>query len=269
MIDPGSPANVTGPKRVRWANRSRASICVALFVCLTLVAAFVMTGPADRRPFTIESLAAGAIRRVFLPLHAVSAPRPPTIDAAKLVEGRRIYLQSCSMCHGATGAADVPLANSFYPPVPDLRSTVGHRSDRELFSTIRDGIRLTGMPAWRSTLNEGQTWAVVAYVRRLASRRSTSKQDSRLASPDDLRKLALSTIEDEGCTDCHHIRGEGATIGPNLDEEWARGRTDAWLLGHFRDPKAYTPGSLMPSFSHLTDQQLKALVFFVQEPHFP
>ena len=60
--------------------------------------------------------------------------------------------------------------------------------------------------------------------------------------------------------------GEGATIGPNLSDEWARGRTDDWLIGHFRNPRAYTPGTRMPSFSHLGDRQLRALVLFLQEP---
>lgn len=269
MMNSGHEATISS-RRMSWVRRpSRTALVAALLVVLAIFGAFIMTGAADRRPTGAEYFTANSIRRVLLPIHALSSPRPPTVSAAALVEGRRIYLQSCSMCHGSTGAADAPLANAFYPPVPDLRSTTRRWSDRELFWTVRNGIRMTGMPAWRSILNDQQTWSVVAYLRRLNTPRAASKQISGATSPDDLRKLALSTIDDEGCTDCHRIRGEGATVGPNLDDEWARGRSEEWLLGHFRNPKAYTPGSLMPSFSHLSDAQLKALVFFVQEPHSP
>lgn len=38
----------------------------------------------------------------------------------------------------------------------------------------------------------------------------------------------------------------------------------ATLVGHFKDPPAYTPGSLIPAFKYLTDDQLKALTAFLE-----
>jgi mono/diheme cytochrome c family protein len=249
-------------------------ILIALAVVLFAAAAgaafgYVMTGRSDSPPSRPETVTAALLRRAFVPLHARKIEVPADPPASALLDGRRIYFQHCSLCHGGSGKADAALSKAFYPPVPDLTDALSRRwSDRELFWTIQNGVRLTGMPAWRSTLNDDQTWHVIAYVRRLSMRdqqaqaRATNLGDS----PAELRQLALDTIEDQGCRDCHRIGGEGATVGPNLSEEWARGRSDQWLLGHFRNPPAYTPGTQMPSFSNLSDRELKALVLFLQEP---
>ena len=243
-----------------------ATVAGALVIlAIALMVAYAMTGPADRRPTGVETFTATSLRRIFLPLHARGISRPPKITTAALLEGRKIFRQRCSLCHGGTGRGDSSLAPAFYPPVPDLTATAIKRwSDRDLFWTIQNGIRMTGMPAWRSSLNDQETWDVVAYVRHLSERniKSGNPQGGSLAA--DLRQVAEQTIDDEGCRDCHTIEGTGATIGPNLSDEWARGRSDAWLMGHFRNPSAYTPGTPMPSFEHLNDRQLQALVWYLQ-----
>lgn len=63
---------------------------------------------------------------------------------------------------------------------------------------------------------------------------------------------------------CHQLDGEGGRIGPDLTVEGTRGRSEDWLIGHFRDPPSYTPGSIMPAFKNLTDEQLKALTAFLE-----
>ena len=52
--------------------------------------------------------------------------------------------------------------------------------------------------------------------------------------------------------------------GPDLTSQGTRGRTEQWLIGHFKDPPAYVPGSLMLPFNNLRGEQLKALTAFLQ-----
>jgi cbb3-type cytochrome oxidase cytochrome c subunit len=54
-------------------------------------------------------------------------------------------------------------------------------------------------------------------------------------------------------------------MGPDLTTEGTRGRTDDWLIGHFKDPASYVRGSVMPPFKNLTDEQLQALTLFLQK----
>jgi cbb3-type cytochrome oxidase cytochrome c subunit len=50
---------------------------------------------------------------------------------------------------------------------------------------------------------------------------------------------------------CHQLNGAAGNVGSNLTVEGTRGRTEEWLVGHFKDPPAYTPGSLMPALPEL------------------
>jgi cbb3-type cytochrome oxidase cytochrome c subunit len=80
----------------------------------------------------------------------------------------------------------------------------------------------------------------------------------------ELIKYGKTLYRQEGCFMCHKLEGEGGKVGPDLTLEGTRGRTDEWLFGHFKDPPAYTPGSIMPPFKNLTDEQLQALAEFLQ-----
>lgn len=62
---------------------------------------------------------------------------------------------------------------------------------------------------------------------------------------------------------CHRLDGEGGKVGPDLSIEGTRGRSEIWLIGHFKNPSAYTPNSIMPSFKNLTEEQLRALTVFL------
>jgi mono/diheme cytochrome c family protein len=71
-----------------------------------------------------------------------------------------------------------------------------------------------------------------------------------------------------GCIGCHKLHGIGGVIGPELDNVGAN-RSPEWLLKHFKNPAAVTPGSAMPpikaSDADLDDLTLYVLSF-TQEP---
>ncbi len=56
------------------------------------------------------------------------------------------------------------------PRVPDMTAAATQSlSDGELFFIIRNGVRLTGMPAWgaNTPADDRASWALVRFVRRL------------------------------------------------------------------------------------------------------
>ncbi|MEA2552421.1 MAG: ubiquinol-cytochrome c reductase cytochrome b subunit [Fimbriimonadaceae bacterium] len=67
----------------------------------------------------------------------------------------------------------------------------------------------------------------------------------------------------EGCGDCHRIKGVGDTIGPDLTDEGSRHGDPTWHIRHLKDPKAMTPGSTMPSYAKLKDNELAALAHYM------
>jgi Cytochrome C oxidase, mono-heme subunit/FixO len=79
-----------------------------------------------------------------------------------------------------------------------------------------------------------------------------------------LAALYAQAAKGEGCFTCHSLHGRGAKVGPDLAVEGTRTRSKAWLIGHFRDPQAYSPSSVMPALGGLTTRQLEALATFLE-----
>ena len=117
------------------------------------------------KPFPFEALI------VKIPLHAriarempARSPIPATDE--NLIAGASLYEDKCESCHGT---ADQPsaLGRSTFPRAPQLwikrpNGTVGVSDDPvgETYWKVRNGIRLTAMPAYGSTLSETQLWQV-------------------------------------------------------------------------------------------------------------
>jgi ubiquinol-cytochrome c reductase cytochrome b subunit len=63
------------------------------------------------------------------------------------------------------------------------------------------------------------------------------------------------------CASCHQIQGEGGTFCPNLSHVASRRDRD-WVVRHFKNPQAVTPGSPMPAF-HFSEQELNDLTNYI------
>lgn len=68
-------------------------------------------------------------------------------------------------------------------------------------------------------------------------------------------------FEDSGCIGCHKLHGIGGMIGPELEQVGAN-RSPEWLLKHFKNPAAVTPGSAMPPIK-ASESDLQALTTYV------
>jgi cytochrome c553 len=79
-----------------------------------------------------------------------------------------VFLGSCAQCHGPEGRGDTNIGRNMAPPAMDLTSShVQHWSDAELFWIVQNGVRLTGMPSWKSSISENDTWKLVRFIHNL------------------------------------------------------------------------------------------------------
>jgi mono/diheme cytochrome c family protein len=63
-----------------------------------------------------------------------------------------------------------------------------------------------------------------------------------------------------GCGSCHMIKGVGAAgPGPNLTNEGGKNRGVQWQIDHLKNPQSKIPGSSMPAFASLPQQDLEVL----------
>jgi len=224
---------------------------------------------AHQQPSRAETALANMAKDVVIPMQATRKDNPLPDTGEVVNQGRQIFLQSCAICHGADGHGETYLGRNMYPPAMDMTSPhVQHWNDAELFWIIQNGVRLTGMPSWESSISATDTWKLACFIHNLPrlDAMSTSPQPQPVSPSAQLEmiKYGKTLYKQEGCFMCHLLNGEGGRVGPDLTTEGDRGRTQEWLVGHFKDPSAYVPGSVMPPFKNLTDEQLKALTAFLQ-----
>ena len=89
-----------------------------------------------------------------------NVPIEPT--EANLMAGAVLYKGQCAVCHGLPGAANTAIAAGMFPHPPQLFQGKGVTDDEpgETYWKVANGIRLTGMPGFRSTLKDDQLWQV-------------------------------------------------------------------------------------------------------------
>ncbi len=86
--------------------------------------------------------------------------------------GAKIYQSSCASCHGLPNH-ESPYAKTMYPSSPQLwkkhrtGNVVGVSDDEtgETYWKIKNGIRLTGMPAFQHLYSETQMWQVALLLK--------------------------------------------------------------------------------------------------------
>ena len=86
--------------------------------------------------------------------------------------GAKIYASSCASCHGTPGHESA-YAKSMYPTAPQLwkkhthGGVVGVSDDEagETYWKIKNGIRLTGMPAYSKLYSEADMWKVALLLK--------------------------------------------------------------------------------------------------------
>jgi len=86
---------------------------------------------------------------------------PINADEANLAAGAHVYQKDCAVCHGLIEQPATAIANGMFPKPPQLFvKTVAHDPPGEIYWKTKNGIRLTGMPAFGGSLDETQLWQV-------------------------------------------------------------------------------------------------------------
>jgi mono/diheme cytochrome c family protein len=123
---------------------------------------------AGKQPSQEESSLANAAKDVSIPLEAGKKQNPLPETDEVVSQGQEVFLGSCAQCHGADARGDTNVGRNMYPPAMDLTSAhVQHWSDAELFWIIQNGVRLTGMPAWKASISDDDTWKLARFIHKL------------------------------------------------------------------------------------------------------
>lgn len=85
-------------------------------------------------------------------------------DSAALAAGQKIYANNCAGCHGSAKGPSDWGSKGFYPRAPQFFQEGSDVSPPEAYTVIHDGIRYSGMGAWRDLMKEDDMWKVANFV---------------------------------------------------------------------------------------------------------
>lgn len=110
-------------------------------------------------------------RRVAMPSldasldrHAPQAHNPIPLTDDNLLAGMKIYQTNCAGCHGDIHQRHQTFGDAFYPRAPQFMEDTPDMPENQNFYIVQHGIRLTGMPAFGSSLKEQEVWQVITFL---------------------------------------------------------------------------------------------------------
>ena len=121
-------------------------------------------------PTPVEHVLARIMRRYATPSDLRGRKNPVPLTPEVLGEARAHFADHCAVCHGNDGKGQTEMGPKFYPKAPDMTlPETQAMSDGEIFATIENGIRLTGMPGWGNGTADSAygSWTLVHFIRHL------------------------------------------------------------------------------------------------------
>ncbi len=174
-------------------------------------------------------------------------------DAPQLARGQAVFEESgCIGCHKLHGIGGVI--------APELDRVGANRSPEWLLRHFKNPSAVTpgsAMPPVKGT--DADLQALTLYVLSFTGEPLSAYYVSMKTVPG--LPAGRRLVQEKGCLDCHKIAGKGGTLGPPLDEVGKR-HDPNWIIAHFKNPQAITPGSIMPQFN-FSEQEMRALTEFL------
>lgn len=215
--------------------------------------------------WALETGMLNAVRRRARDIEA-----PPLDDPTLVRRGFVLHRDSCVPCHGAPGVAPHDIGKALLPAPNNLAQSARDWRPAELYWVIRNGLKMSGMPAWEKRYADADLWALVAFVRQLpritaaeyermlAEPGIAAKRQERAAGAGDPQQGILA-LQQYACTTCHTIPGmvgANAHVGPPLasiaSRKYLAGRlpnTPENMIRWIRDPKGVSAQTLMPDLA--------------------
>lgn len=144
-------------------------VIVTVLVVLGIAGFIFATGrfnvAATAPPDMIDKVAPWALDKA-LERRSKDVTDPIARDAGAVARGMTHYRENCLPCHGAPGLEPAEFHEGMNPSPPDIDApALQHDTDAELFWVIKNGIRLTGMPAFGVNYKDEEIRDIVAFVR--------------------------------------------------------------------------------------------------------
>ncbi len=89
---------------------------------------------------------------------------PAAFTPAQTIDGLHLYMRDCVSCHGGPGVARDAWVQGMTPSPPFLVDASRRWTRAQLFWVVKNGVKMTAMPAWGATESDADVWDVVAFL---------------------------------------------------------------------------------------------------------
>jgi mono/diheme cytochrome c family protein len=141
--------------------------CIVLAIASALIV--IYSGLYDTSALRPDNpVVAWALHKTFtqsVAYHSKGLQAPSDLENPENVQsGARFFRDNCAVCHGAPGMPRSNISQGLLPSPPDLLGASRQNDPVEVFWIIKNGVRMTGMPAFGKTQSDKQIWALAAFL---------------------------------------------------------------------------------------------------------
>jgi len=199
---------------------------------------------------------------------ATEASVAAVAGVATKVDGAKIYLDNCSICHGDRGDADTRVRDSLRPPPRNFttESAASELSRERMINSVTNGRPGTAMMPHKDRLSSQEIVAVVDYIRSHFMNLSSDPKSIQSAA-----QAEGGRIYSKHCAVCHGDRGSTAYWArsglnpPPRDFTTAVARQDLTRERMILSVTYGRPGTaMMPHKDKLTGKQIAQVVDYIR-----
>jgi len=145
-----------------------SGIAIATLVLFSIIWFGLYNVAANDKHYALTLSLLEMVRDRSIKVRAEDIEIPELDDPQQIKAGAVNYAQMCSGCHLAPGMSPTELHQGLYPQPPNFsQPRHSHHTSADLFWVIKNGIKMTGMPAWSPAHTDQQIWQMVAFIEQL------------------------------------------------------------------------------------------------------
>jgi len=200
-------------EKMTGCNTARVLVLGAALIIILSVAivgiSMVRRGLSARdHPSWIEAFVTRQVRGMAVPTKAKGVKNPIPNTPSNMEEAKAHWADHCAICHDNNGSGNTTIGQNLYPKAPDMRlPATQNMSDGELYYTIENGVRLTGMPAWgQAEENDQDSWRLVHFIRHLPQMTAEEEEEMKRMNPKTREELEEEIQEEQFLNPSHAQR---------------------------------------------------------------
>lgn len=174
------PQNLRNAQFVKYLTDDRLYTSISGGVRGTAMQAFELTLMPERRWQVIHYIRSlTADDNINIPNALDYQPVPPNaknrveLTPAFIASGKKLYLNYCSNCHGATADGHGIIAPNLTPGPRNLvvvtswgeKPFIDYMPDGRLYESITNGVPGTSMSPWIKVMTDEERWSIITYLR--------------------------------------------------------------------------------------------------------